>query len=127
MLLKSKSCNLLRPIFIIEISIAPIINNLLCMQTNQQKLNSLTTIVHMARNDIRLNSTVHAEIYKSCLVEIDNHSHAKRSPSSKHQTPVPTENNATTNSSLNTWKHLGEFKKRILLVVNYPGFVYLPD
>jgi hypothetical protein len=81
----------------------------------------------MALNDIRLNSTVFAELYKNSLVEIDGDSHAKQTPSPAFQTQVPAEDNSTTNSSLITWKHLGEFKKRILIVVNYSGVAYLPD
>jgi hypothetical protein len=81
----------------------------------------------MALNDIQLNSTVLAEIYKDTLVEIDGQSHPSQVPSLTLQKQVPAEDNSTTNSSSITWKHLGEFKKRILLVVSYPGVAYLPD
>ena len=81
----------------------------------------------MALNDIRLNSTLLAEIYKDLLVEVDGPSTGKQTPPSALETQVPAEDHSTTNSSLVTWKHLGEFKKRILLVVRYPGVVYLPD
>jgi hypothetical protein len=81
----------------------------------------------MALNDIQLNSTVLAEIYKDTLVEIDGHSQTIQAPSSTLQTQLPAENNSTTNSSSINWKHLGEFKKRILLVVSYPGVAHLPD
>ena len=80
----------------------------------------------MALNDIRLNSTLLAEIYKDFLVEIDGQSHAKRTQSSKSQTQMP-EDISTTNTSSIAWEHLGEFKKRILLVVRYPGVAYMPD
>ena len=93
----------------------------------QKKAERLADIVPMALNDIQLNSTVLAEIYKNSLVEIDDQSRAKQTPSSPLQIQVTAEDNSSTSSSLITWKHLGEFKKRILLVVNYPGVAYLPD
>jgi len=81
----------------------------------------------MALNEIRLNSTLLAEIYKDSLVEIDGQLHGKQVHSSTFQTQMPEEDNSTTNTSSIDWKHLGEFKKRILLVVRYPGVSYLPD
>jgi hypothetical protein len=86
----------------------------------------------MALNDIRLNSTLLAEIYKDSLVEVDGQFHAKqvRSSTLQRQMPAeddPTTNTPTTNTSSIAWKHLGEFKRRILLVVRYPGVAYLPD
>jgi len=92
----------------------------------QKKAERLPDIVHMALNDIRLNSTLLAEIYKDSLVEIDDQSYGKRAHPSKSQTQMP-EDISTTNTSSIAWKHLGEFKKRILLVVRYPEVAYLPD
>ena len=81
----------------------------------------------MALNDIRLNSTLLAEIYKDSLVVIAGQSHAKEVHSSTFETQMPVGDNSTTKTSSITWKHLGEFKKRILLVVRYPGAIHLPD
>jgi hypothetical protein len=80
----------------------------------------------MALNDIRLNSTLLAEIYKDFLVEIEDQSFVNLVQSSKSQTQIPEDISTTKTSSIGL-KHLGEFKKRILLVVRYPGIVYLPD
>src|SRR5215470_3587834 len=112
MLVRSRSCNLLRPVFVIEISIASIINNLLCRQRNKKKLSAFADIVPMALNNIELNATLLAEIYKNSLVEIDDQSHSIQVTPSTLQTQIPARDNSTTNSASITWKHLGEFKKR---------------
>jgi hypothetical protein len=80
----------------------------------------------MALNDIQLNSTLLAEIYKDSLVETDGQSRAEQAQSSTVQTRMPVDNSMTNTSAI-AWNHLGEFKKRILLVVRYAGVAYLPD
>jgi hypothetical protein len=93
----------------------------------QKKAEALPDTVPMALNDIRLNSTLLAEIYKGSLVEINDQFHTSEVQSSNSQAETPQGDNPTTNKTAIAWKHLGEFKKRILLVVRYPGATYLPD
>lgn len=81
----------------------------------------------MALNDIRLTSTLLAEIYRNSLVEINNESLANQQQSSTSQRQSSQEANSTTNRSAIAWKHLGEFKKRILLVVRYKDVTHIPD
>jgi hypothetical protein len=81
----------------------------------------------MALNNIQLNAALLAEIYKDSLVEIDGQSPSVKVPPSTSQTQMPAEDNSTTNSPSISRKHLGEFKKRILIVVRYAGVAYLPD
>src|SRR5436190_2914493 len=127
MLSSSKSCNLLRAVFVIEISIASIINNFTLQAKKQKKAEAFPDIAPMALNDIRLTSTLLVEIYRDSLVEINDQSHVNPVQSSTSQRQTPPENNSTTNRSAVAWKHLGEFKKRILLVVRYTGITYMPD
>ena len=81
----------------------------------------------MALNDIRLNSTLLAEIYKDSLVEINDQHDGKQQQNLSSKTLSPPEYNLVTNTSPIAWKHLGQFKKRILLVVRYPDVTYMPD
>jgi len=81
----------------------------------------------MALNNIELNATLLAEIYKDSLVEIVGQFHSIQVPPSTLQTQMPAEDNSATKSSSISWQHLGEFKKRILIVVRYAGVAYLPD
>jgi hypothetical protein len=80
----------------------------------------------MALNDIRLNSTILSEIYKSSIVEIDDQFHTNEVRSST-PTQALQKDDPTPNATPSAWKHLGDFKKRILLVVRYAGVTYLPD
>ena len=93
----------------------------------QKKAEAFPDIAPMALNDIRLTSTLLVEIYRDSLVEINDQSHVNPVQSSTSQRQTPRENNSTTNRSAVAWKHLGEFKKRILLVVRYTGITYMPD
>ncbi len=68
----------------------------------------------MGLNDIRLNSSVAASLYRNTLVEIDSKD-AVQQP----EPLVPVTETA--------WKHLGNNKKNILLVVDYSNVTYLPD
>ena len=81
----------------------------------------------MALNDIQLNSTLLAEIYKDSLVEINDQFVGKQLQNLSSKTPSPPEDNLAANASAIVWKHLGQFKKRILLVVRYPNVTYMPD
>jgi hypothetical protein len=75
----------------------------------------------MDLNNIQLPASVIADLYRSSLVDsktnVSNESFLKPEPI------ATTDNNLTNNQ----WKHLGENKKNILIVVDYTDAVYLPD
>lgn len=75
----------------------------------------------MDLNNIQLPASVIADLYRSTLVDTNttdtNESFSKSEPN------IIIPNNLTNNE----WKHLGENKKNILIVVDYADAVYLPD
>lgn len=81
----------------------------------------------MGLNNIELPASVIASLYPSSLVTPDTEggqSQAKMSePVSVNQQPQPT---AGTSPSF-TWKFLGNNKRAVLVVVNNPGILHLPD
>jgi hypothetical protein len=105
----------------------PIINNFTLQAKKQKKAEAFPDIVPMALNDIQLTTTLLAEIYRDSLVDINDQSQVNQLPSSTSQRQKSQEDNSTTNRSANAWKHLGEFKKRILLVVRYTDVTYIPN
>jgi hypothetical protein len=75
----------------------------------------------MSLNDISLSPFVTASLYRSSLIEDDQHEPIVKTPSiSSKAAPAI----AATDTG---WKHLGDNKKNILLVVNHTGITHLPD
>jgi len=70
----------------------------------------------MDLNHIDLSSSLIADLYRSSLVDTNE-------PSSKPKLRTIVSDHHTNNE----WKHLGENKKNILIVVDYADTVYLPD
>jgi hypothetical protein len=78
----------------------------------------------MALNNVQLNSFLIAHLYKSSLVETNEISRSKKEV--LHEKPV--QNKEIEKRELNEeWKHLGQYKKNILLIVRYSAVTYLPD
>ncbi|MFI5185461.1 MAG: hypothetical protein ACHQF0_01935 [Chitinophagales bacterium] len=75
----------------------------------------------MALNDIKLNSTVLIGMYRNSLLEITGKQEVKDHVFDDK--PKIEENDALTKQ----WKFLGDFKKKILLIVRYKDATYLPD
>jgi hypothetical protein len=80
----------------------------------------------MELNKIKLSPQVIADLYKNTLVEpADNKITGKIN---EIVTIEPAENPDTEKQQLNSeWKYLGQYKKNILLIVNYENTTYLPD
>ena len=75
----------------------------------------------MGLNNIQLPASVIVDLYRSSLV--DTSTNDTNESFSKSETIVVISDNHTNNQ----WKHLGENKKNILIVVDYADAVYLPD
>ncbi len=69
----------------------------------------------MNLNTIKFDTTDIALLFKNSLVEIDT------------DQKVLTQANIATDPINTRWKYLGENKKKILVVVRYPGAVHIPD
>jgi hypothetical protein len=80
----------------------------------------------MALNKIKLSPLIFADLYKNTLIESGDN---KVTPETKKiSTGEPLENSDTEKNQLNKeWKYLGQYKKNILLIVNYENATYLPD
>jgi len=76
----------------------------------------------MALNNIQLNSFLLTNLYRDSLIETNEISVKEKKINSG--TPITEE---TKNSLLKEWKHLGDHKKNILLIVRYDDATYLPD
>jgi hypothetical protein len=73
----------------------------------------------MSLNDISLVPFVTASLYRSSLIEDDQHESIVKPPSAAKPEPQA--------ETAKGWKYLGDNKKNILLVVNHPGITHLPD
>ena len=89
------------------------------VQRNEKNENSfvILVIVNMDLNQLKLPGTLIAELYKSLLID----------PDETTVTQVITEKKESLTASDSDWKSLGENKKKVLILVNYPDSVYLPD
>lgn len=67
-------------------------------------------------NDIKLTPELVAELYRSSLIEMGGNS-ANPVPPGKNEEPA----------SVSGWKWLGDNKKNILIIVQYPDAIHLPD
>ena len=74
----------------------------------------------MPLNDIQLSPHLVAELYKNSLIEEGDRNKAIISEEPKSSNKIAGDEELQL-------KYLGEFRKNILLVVNYPNAVYLPD
>jgi hypothetical protein len=78
----------------------------------------------MSLNNIQLNSSHLAELYRNSLIETDEVSREEKvfiKPSAEAL------NKKEIASMVRDWKYLGENKKNILLIVRYANATYLPD
>ena len=76
----------------------------------------------MDLNHIELSPGMVVELYRSSLIENDEKiKKIIASPEIKTSIPVNPDSNQ------NSWKWLGENRKNILIIVNYPDAVHLPD
>src|SRR5258706_4830150 len=71
----------------------------------------------MNLNHIHLPASVVANLYRNSLIELDDSTLIKDNYIFRKKTGSPGDQ----------WKYLGENKKNILIVVDYPDAVYLPD
>src|SRR4051794_10675425 len=78
----------------------------------------------MPLNNIQLNPFLVADLYKDCLVEEGDHN-IKQIISDDPVTEIKDQKDQTDVQI--QWKYLGDFKKNILLIVNYPSATHLPD
>jgi len=76
----------------------------------------------MSLNNIQLNSSLLADMYRNSLVETKENVQ----PGKKKHVKVTTETDAG-NPKAADWKYLGEYKKNILIIVRYHNVPYLPD
>ena len=76
----------------------------------------------MPLNNIKLSPSLVAELYRHSLVEEDNNAKQKISDS-----PLETKKSPVEINEMTQWRSLGDFRKNILLIVNYPSATYLPD
>ncbi len=79
----------------------------------------------MSLNNIQLNSSHLAALYKNSLVETGKIPQIKENVFTSP--PVETEKLKEINAPVREWKYLGEYKKNILLIVRYANATYLPD
>jgi hypothetical protein len=78
----------------------------------------------MPLNNVRLNAGLLSDLYKNSLVEIDE-PHTTGGKNSGHFDI--TKESEKKQDAVDEWKYLGDYKKNILLVVNYQQSVHLPD
>jgi len=78
----------------------------------------------MPLNNVRLDPGLLAELYKNSLVEIDDPHTTGVKKSNLYNSTKETEKKQ---GAADEWKYLGDYKKNILLVVNYQESVHLPD
>jgi len=83
--------------------------------------------ITMSLNNIQLDPSLLAELYKASLVAtIDGPDEGE-----KVQTSLPTKaaktDPQTKAANAPNWKYLGEYKKNILIIVHYNGLPYLPE
>jgi len=71
----------------------------------------------MALNDIQLNSSLLATMYRNSLVDLHNERSEPEKPGDSLQK----------NPATDEWKYLGNYKKNILVAVRYETVTYLPD
>ena len=79
----------------------------------------------MPLNNIQLNSFHLANMYKNSLVEIEESENNTEKIFTK---PLHTDNEVSKKDPVDlVWKYLGDYKKNILLIVNYANAVHLPE
>jgi len=76
----------------------------------------------MSLNNIKLEPFLVAEMYKDVLVENDDQRRQKPDPDhdKKKEDVLKTDDERT-------WKYLGDFKKKLLFIVDYQNAVHIPD
>jgi len=74
----------------------------------------------MELNNIKLNPSAVVDLYKNFLVEVEDPAPQQQIIASERD--APKFDRASTE-----WKHLGEFRKKILLIVKYRQAPFLPD
>jgi hypothetical protein len=77
----------------------------------------------MSLNNIQLTAILTAEMYKNLLVEKDD---GNRLEDEINQQPGEATVKTTTETAKG-WKYLGDFKKKILILVDYSNAVHIPD
>jgi len=78
----------------------------------------------MSLNNIHLNASMIAGLYKNSLVE----SGGNPKGIGKGLSVLPEEDiEVKNNESVTDWKYLGDYKKNILILVRYPSIPFLPD
>ena len=93
------------------------------MQDKETK-KKLTRFDHMLMsiNNIQLNPSLLADMYRTSLVE------TKENVGPKEKNPVQVVKQAdATDTKAVTWRYLGEYKKGILIIVRYSDVPYLPN
>ena len=76
----------------------------------------------MSLNNIQLNPSLLADMYRTSLVETKEN---VRPEEKKHKSAAIETDAKDTKAA--SWKYLGEYKKNILIIVRYKGVPYLPD
>src|SRR4051812_39183868 len=76
----------------------------------------------MSLNNIQLNPSLLADMYRTSLVETNQNLRSNE----KKYAPAAIETVAKDTKAVR-WKYLGEYKKNILIIVRYDGLPYLPD
>jgi len=76
----------------------------------------------MSLNNVKLDPFLLAEMYKDVLVE-------DHEPGPQHTGPYPEKKQplVTKSGHEESWKYLGDFKKKILFIVHYERAVFIPD
>ena len=76
----------------------------------------------MSLNDIQLNTSLIADLYKNSLVEIEKMKEADEKPLSSSKGKKQSKEISTP-----AWNFLGKNQKDVLLIVRYPDTTHLPD
>jgi hypothetical protein len=95
----------------------------LTAQRNEKKLTPICNIIKgfMDLRHINLPASVIANLYHSSLIEISETPTKFQLDSIYESKSIPDQSTAA------GWKYLGENQKNILIIVNHPDVVYLPD
>ena len=76
----------------------------------------------MSLNNIKLDPFLVAEMYKDVLVEDHDPGREQTDTDQEKKQPVETQNRGE-----KSWKYLGNYKKKILFIVQYDNAVFIPD
>ena len=80
----------------------------------------------MSLNNIHLNPGLLADMYKTSLIQTNEH----QQPRKKNNAALSTHDAVKADSrdtKAGSWKYLGEYKKSILIIVRYDNVPYLPN